>query len=333
MMQIEDALRELGIDDYKIIGDEAIARCPSHDDRHPSWSINLRSGVHHCFSCGFAGNLASLVAHSLEIPYTEAVIWCNTKLGWARAQYWREDVNLRNYAPAKLKLTEASLALFTEPPIELLIQRGITREAAQQFGVLWDEEKQSWIFPIRDPYTHDLWGWQIKNGRTYRGYPAGVRKSETLYGLQAFEYGSPAILVESPIDVVRLYCAGFRGGLASYGVSVSAAQFAIILNITDSLTVALDNDLPGVGETTRICKEFTIPELRVFNYGSVSAKDPGELIDEEILEGMQNATSSIRWLRERGEHFSHGSVPVPARTSGQVSRQRKFAGRVFNGVG
>ena len=40
------------------------ARCPlpAHDDRNPSWSINLGDGLWHCHGCGESGNLAGLLA-------------------------------------------------------------------------------------------------------------------------------------------------------------------------------------------------------------------------------------------------------------------------------
>ena len=41
--------------DTKRDGSELVAKCPAHEDRKPSWSINANSGQHHCFSCGWGG--------------------------------------------------------------------------------------------------------------------------------------------------------------------------------------------------------------------------------------------------------------------------------------
>lgn len=34
---------------------QATALCPFHNDRHPSFSINLKSGAFICFACGMSG--------------------------------------------------------------------------------------------------------------------------------------------------------------------------------------------------------------------------------------------------------------------------------------
>ena len=38
-------------------GAQGIARCPFHDDQHPSLSINAELGVFFCHSCGAKGEL------------------------------------------------------------------------------------------------------------------------------------------------------------------------------------------------------------------------------------------------------------------------------------
>jgi hypothetical protein len=40
---------------------EVLVICPFHDDRHPSMSVNLESGLYHCFTCGASGGPKRLV--------------------------------------------------------------------------------------------------------------------------------------------------------------------------------------------------------------------------------------------------------------------------------
>jgi DNA primase len=298
---ITDVLNELGIE-YRIVGKEAIAACPFHSpDRHPSWSVNVRTGLHNCFACGARGNLASLVSHTNRITYTEAVIWVNTKVGWAKAGKWREDYEVKSFAPDYLKISEADLALFTDPPDKQLMSKRITLSSAKRFGVRWNPLKNSWIFPIREPYTNELWGWQEKNERIFRNYPGGTRKSKTLFGLSAFEHDSPVVLVESPVDAVRFDATGIRGGLSSWGVQVSDFQLTLVQQRTERVVLALDNDSAGVSETIRLCSDAKgfVRQLRVFNYGESVGKDPGELDDDSIRWGIENAIPSIRYIKEK----------------------------------
>jgi DNA primase len=58
MIDVLATLERLGIEG-KESGDEYVARCPMHaartgrEDSHPSWSINLQTGLFLCFSCGY----------------------------------------------------------------------------------------------------------------------------------------------------------------------------------------------------------------------------------------------------------------------------------------
>lgn len=297
---ITDVLNELKID-YRIVGKEAVAACPFHaPDRHPSWSVNVWTGLHNCFSCGARGNLASLVSHVNRISYTDAVIWVNTNLGWAKSHKWLEDRHaITNYAPDRLKISESDMALFTDPPADQLMSKRINEDSARRFGVKWNPEHESWIFPIREPFTNDLWGWQEKNERIFRNYPSGTKKSKTLFGLSAFEHDSTAILVESPVDAVRFDACGYRGGLSSWGVQVSDRQLALIQQLTESVILAFDNDSVGVSTAVRVCAENAgfVNRLRVFNYSDSAAKDPGEMNDDEVEYGVENAVPAMTYRR------------------------------------
>lgn len=259
--------------------------------------MNLKTGAHHCFGCGAKGNLASLVAHIWEISYADAVVWCNEKVGWARLSQWREDKEITSFSPSAMKVSEMDIALFIPPPEEMLEAKGITRQAADKYEILWRQEDNSWIFPVRDPYTQQLWGWQDKNDRRFRHFPAGIRRSETLFGLGAFEYGSTAILVESPIDVAYLGSSGTNGGLASFGVQISDRQFSLVREFSSHVVLALDNDIPGMDQSIRLCERDD--SLRVFDYGvEPEAKDVGEMDDElSVLEGISYSISSLKFLR------------------------------------
>ena len=48
-------------------GTEGRGRCPFHDGRDPSFTINLDKGVYHCFGCGVKGTVLQL-AHRLNVP-------------------------------------------------------------------------------------------------------------------------------------------------------------------------------------------------------------------------------------------------------------------------
>jgi CHC2 zinc finger/Toprim-like len=325
---IELVIKELGIK-YSLSGDEAVACCPSHSDRHPSWSVNLRSGIHYCFTCGFSGNLAYLVCFIRKISYAEAVIWVNQTVGAARNTRWREDYQNKNYGPAQYRLSETDLAMFTDPPQDALESKFLDLSSAQLFDVRWNPGESAWIFPIRDPFSRELWGYQVKNDRYFRSYPAGTRKSRTLFGISAFEHGSTAVLVESPVDAVRLASAGIRGGLSGFGVQISDYQFSLVQRVAEYTILALDNDSAGIQATARICSDTDrLPGLRVFSYGDSVVKDPGEMTDEEIRSGIENSTGRLRWLRD---HADGKITRVPGRTGRAVPEKENPSRSILDG--
>lgn len=299
---IGSCLEELGID-YRASYDEAMAVCPSpdHYDNHPSWSINLETGVHNCFSCGFKGNFVGLVEAVLDVDKSTAVRWVRARGGSERVRERFEGKvkTERKTDDTRKMFNEAKLALFTAPPIKACTDRKFTQKECAELGVLWNPENETWITPVRDPYTHKLWGWQEKNDRYFRNRPRGIHKSRTLFGLSAFE-GTTAVLVESPLDVVRLRSVGITGGLASYGAHVSDEQLRIIAEYADKLVVALDADDAGIRRAQEIRRDFHLLPTYFFNYDVVpgDAKDIGDIPTASgILAGYREAKGRARAVK------------------------------------
>jgi DNA primase len=290
MADITTALGKLGID-YTVRGEEAIACCPAHDDRSPSWSINLTTGMHHCFSCGFGGGFARLVSQVRGTSYHDSKLWVTRE----RVRAGTAPRTTQSAPDSSWKYTEAALYSYGSPPASELERRHLAAGVCELFNILWDAVKGAWIFPIRDPRTGDLWGWQEKDGHVFRNRPRTVPKSRSVFGLRALEQGCRPVLVESPVDTARLYTAGIRGGVSSYGVSVSDYQLTPLLKRDGEIVLALDNDAAGFRETQRLARRL-YGRVLMFNYGDSTAKDAGEMTDKEIRWGMENLLTSREWL-------------------------------------
>jgi DNA primase len=195
-------------------------------------------------------------------------------------------------------MSEARLAVFVEPPTEALAARDLTEESAQAYGVLWDEAKKMWILPLREPHFNRLMGWQEKGtvDRTFRNRPAGLQRAKTLFGVDVQD-DNLVIIVESPLDCLRIHSAGQVGALATCGTTLSEEQIKLIRR-SDKVICAFDNpEVDKAGkkasdEMRKFARKYGI-NLFFFNYGGSNKKDPGEMTDEEILWGIANAKSSI----------------------------------------
>jgi DNA primase len=293
-------LDELGIKVTRVIGDEAVAHCPGHlrlvgkQDAHPSWSVNLESGMHNCFGCGFRGPFAAIAREVLGLNSDDADGWVRARGSLDRIR--RELSGEYIYELArKVDTNEADLALFVPPPADVLASRFITAEAAKAYGILYDPIKDCWITPIRDPVSFALWGWQEKavEGRLFRNYPRHIEKARTLFGIENPNLGRTAVMVEAPLDTAVICSTGWPGALSSFGAGVSDDQMELVIERFDALILALDNDPDGRKATQRVVSEYgrRIP-IRVMPY-LVEAKDPGEMDDEEIRECLSRARYPI----------------------------------------
>lgn len=303
MSDITPALDALGID-YTVHGDEASACCPSpgHPDSHPSWSVNLRTGMHHCFACGFGGGFPSLVKVLNGGSAQAARVWVTQQA--IRSGPVHSPAPRSAPVDSSWRYGEAALDSMAPVPSERLAQRMLTPEAAQLYQVRWDSSSRAWVLPIRDR-DGTLLGWQEKDGRFFRNRPRTVPKSSSVFGLWTVRRGQCVILVESPLDAVRFRSAGIEGAVSSFGASVSAAQCALIANCASALLLALDNDEAGRRETRRLIARH--PRVMLFNYGDSPAKDPGDgMTDDELRWGVQNALVPVAWLARQSARAHAG---------------------------
>lgn len=302
---LETAVADLGIEIRRIEEHEIVGMCPKHlertgsQDNHPSWAVNRDTGFHNCFSCGYKGNFLGLV---MDMKFRNDAFRASK---WIR-QY---GVNLQAATQAlritwddrrqEPELEEADLdlggiyAMFDDPPAQALADRELSAEACKHYGVRWEAKHASWIIPIRRPDDAVLIGWQVKadSGRFFRNFPTGVDKGRCLFGWEVFEPGTPAIVVESPLDAVRIYTAGISGAVATYGAEWTNAQMRLLVEDASELIAGFDNDKSGRKATQLLLhgdkkdkRRGYIGSIRIYlaNYDGIKAKDPGEMSDEQI---------------------------------------------------
>lgn len=300
--EMEGLLKQLGMEVVTIRGVEIQASCPAHKertghaDRNPSFWINSDSGAFICFSCGFKGSVLSLISYVEGISFEEAAKnLSSNELGLKRRieKFLNEPEEVFEEI---VDFTESTLAAFSEPTPELLRGRGLTSEAADKYGVLYDKRTNSWILQIRDPLSNSLLGWQEKgvSSRHFKNFPTGVKKAQALFGYSQYTSGD-LIVLESPLDAVRLASVGISGGVATYGSIVSKAQLNLIKG-ADRVVVAMDHDEAGIKSSLDILnKSYTMGfECWFFDYSHTDCKDVGGMSKTEIVRGIENAKHSVR---------------------------------------
>lgn len=316
-VDIAEVLYTLEID-VEEKGHEALGLCPMHkartgkEDNSPSWWINLETGQHLCFSCGYKGSLLLLVCDvkdfyirswgDIEEPdYPAAKAWLATvsEVDPSRLADALRNIPTRVSAlPKPVEMSEARLAIFVEPPQAQCELRNVTSEALAAYQIMWDDKKESWVLPLREPETMALMGYQEKGtlNRTFMNRPPGMPRSKTLFGLNQLRE-DVVYLVESPLDCARLYSAGFPGALAICGSTLNEHHIKLVRS-TKRIVIAFDN--PKVDEAGKKASAEALKlglkyglNMSFFDYGDTGKKDPGDLTNEEIAWGIENAKSAL----------------------------------------
>ena len=252
-------LADLGVEIKRVSGDEVNGRCPVHHltkgraSNRYSWYMNTDSGLHHCFTCGARGTLPMLVSQLSGDPDSiVAVQKVLIRNGVTRLTAPQED------EPA-VEVDWIRYSQFRPLPEPILELRQLHAETAHRYGIRWGEVRygeqdvKMIIAPIVSPMG-ELRGWQGKKTGIVMNVPEGVNKSLTLFGIERAA-SDTALLLESPLDVVRAAHAGAGLGispLASFGANVSAEQIRLITSRFDRVIIAMDNDPAGKAESKRL---------------------------------------------------------------------------------
>lgn len=311
--EIQSILFKLSIEIEQERGSELTALCPGHElrtgtkDNNPSWSMNIDTGVHHCFSCGYKGNLLTLVAEQLDfktewgrLDLDAAKSWMRTNTGIDLELIVKQMEEIKSSyiaIPKPVEMSEARLALYTdEIPEWALEARKLTLEACKGYGVKWERERNNWILPIRSWEQGKLLGWQEKGQelRYFKNRPTGILKSSTLFNDGTY-INNRFIVVESPLDAVRLRSVGIFGGVATFGASVSPEQLSYIRSEAESIVFAFDNDAAGVTASLRMLdlSRKTGFECKFFNYDETDSKDIGDMSEDAVRYGIETARHCV----------------------------------------
>ena len=63
------------------VRDEWIGRCPFHEERSPSFSVNAGKKLYYCFGCGAKGDIIEFVRQTEAVDYVGAIEWLAQRYG------------------------------------------------------------------------------------------------------------------------------------------------------------------------------------------------------------------------------------------------------------
>ena len=265
-----DLLSDKGIK-FSVKGQDALISClnPEHDDTNPSLRVDRVTGIMHCFSCGFKGNLFTYYG-APESPLEVRIHRIKEKIAKSRAQTvgiqlpedrieWKGGP-FRNISEKTLKIWQAFT--WNVPKFEGRI-----------------------IFPIRDitGKTVALLGRKI-SGMTdkYYIYPQGVEMP--FCPAKVKPINNRVILVEGIFDALNLWDNGLRNTVCCFGTQqMNWVKLSLLkLQGVQGLDIMFDGDEGGNQAAESIKGLAEKMELSVQIVTLKDGQDPGNFNPDEI---------------------------------------------------
>src|SRR5258705_12395164 len=97
-------------------GARYMGRCPFHEERTPSFSVNAVDKFYYCFGCGAKGDLITFVRETEQLDFAEAIVWLagrfNVQIEYEETSPQQEARRRRREPPFELR---EAVALFSDP--------------------------------------------------------------------------------------------------------------------------------------------------------------------------------------------------------------------------
>lgn len=284
--------KDLGIKRISISGDELHGSCPFgyHEDIHPSWGINLNSGLYHCFSCNEDGNLLNLVMRLKDLDFIEAQAYLEGQMpGSDDLSELQQRIERLTDENGTIYYDDSILSTYLNIGDVFTNYRNIPFYIYERYEVKYDPLTKRIAIPIRDRFgrLRAVVGRSIETEEPkYKPiFPeSGARFKDILYG----EWEMPAptrtggslIIVEGYWGVYRLNLLGVQNVAALMGTSLSEEQQRKLL-LYDNVCLFLDPDEAGRKATEEITKRLSgqvLVKVSGFRY----TKEPDEWDKDDL---------------------------------------------------
>lgn len=310
---LEVITETLHLDGY-VRGQEYVISCPNpdHDDNNPSCSVNLVTGLWHCFSCNASGDLLRLgnlvtgwtfdESKKQIVPDDKQAILNKIRALSRNAGGTEEEKRHKILVPD-------FPSYYEDEPLDFLIRRGFQPETLKRWGVQFVKEenlvnKQGKSFTIRNCIAIPLRDYRgLLKGWIYRKTDNSVPKYLYTPNLPIGNYwfgesqpGKSPIIVEGSLDVIWLSQAGLYG----LGMLGSNADSKIEFLYQFSKVILFpDKDLAGIKWMNRHAEDLSKrTNVLIVRYPKDSNyKDPQE-VPAEILHKMVHNAVPWFWIQK-----------------------------------
>jgi DNA primase len=256
--------------------------CPFHQEKKPSFGINMETGQYNCFSCGEGGfdfdSFFKKISKAYNINFENKKVSKSTLLNMQI-----QNINLKkkeNVLNNKY-ISEDILLRFKDECGDWILNRINNKNVLKTFEVGYSKIKNQYIIPIRD-LNKKLLGYAIRQFKEPKYlYNKGLKKRTILFGLDKCK-GQTGIITEGPLDVIKSFDNDCKNCVGLLGAKMTNEQESTILKYYNKIYIATDNDEAGMRCSEDICQRLK-DKIKVYKFiWKTNKKDLGELSKEEL---------------------------------------------------
>lgn len=262
--------------EFKYSGQDYLIRClnPEHDDNNPSLRIDRHSGVYHCLSCGFKGNI-----------YEYFGLLTTGRIA-VKLNHLLNTLNNIKAMTEKVMLPPDAQSWDTE-------LRGLSKETIEHFGLFKTSSDASLLGRVCIP-LYDING-ELVAFTTRHTLSDAEPKYLTLPRhsvLPVYPAVLPSgftsmVLVEGPFDMLNLWDKGIKNVVASLGTTTlikNAAEKLFPFKALGIFNIYLmfDGDTPGRSAANKLKNVLIKNGFGVEIIELEDGDDPGSLSQEQV---------------------------------------------------
>jgi len=260
----EQVLAHYGISLKPAIGDELLGLCPFHEDTKPSFRVNTKKRVFHCFGCDAKGNVLDFVVRKESVTIKKAALLVSEWFGVGQEGIVAVNANISPTKSPTRADTAPAEPVEPNKPLKFtlkvkhdhayLMERRIEPAVAEAFGVGFCDRgmmKDRIAIPIHDAsgqlvaYAGRWVSGELPEGEEKYKLPPGFKKSIVLYNLHRVKGQESLVVVEGFFSTMRLHTLDVPA-IALMGRSLSEVQEKLLQESgVKALTLMLDGDTPG----------------------------------------------------------------------------------------
>ncbi len=310
--------------------EDIMAICPFHqkagggDEKHPSFSMNVYSGLWYCHSCHVRGNLYTFL-RDIGMPRADIEFLYKSALEEAEkhAPPKADPLNPQEAVNAE-PLDESFLGLFDYCPQKLL-DEGYPEELLRKFDIGFDQKHQRITFPLRDmrgrlvgisgrSVVDDVAPRYKVYDVEYKAFGLPERKTEkrrlvwnahNVMAQFAFEKNPNehfVVVTEGFKSVMRVTQAGAMNVVGLMGSYLADEQKWFLERLGCPVLLMLDNNSAGrrgqLDAGKRLVRD--IPRLFVVDY---PGDQPSETPITAIADALSDAQPFASWLIKQHIHL------------------------------